>query len=66
MSGSDEYIKNDLDNDVRRILYLDTKLGGKGVISIIPSTIFDIYTRIEVLLGLKLSGHTDTITEGSF
>ena len=24
---------------------------------------FDIYTRLEILLGLKLSGHTDTITE---
>ena len=29
MSGSDRYIKNDLDNDVRRILNLDTKLKGK-------------------------------------
>ena len=32
---------------------------------IIPSNIIDIYTRLEVLLGLKLSGHTDTLTEAS-
>ena len=31
----------------------------------IPSNIFDIYNRLEVLLGLKLRGHTDTITEAS-
>ena len=30
---------------------------------IISSNINDIYTRLEVLLGLKLSGHTDTLTE---
>ena len=32
---------------------------------IIPSNIIDIYTGLEVLLGLKLSGHTDTLTEAS-
>ena len=32
---------------------------------IIPSNIFDIYTRLEVLLGKKLSVHTDTLTEAS-
>ena len=31
----------------------------------IPSNIIDIYTRLEILLGLKLSGHTDTPTEAS-
>ena len=40
-------------------------LQGEGVKIIIPSNIFDIYTRLEVLLGLKLSGHTDTSTEAS-
>ena len=40
-------------------------LQGEGVKIIIPSNIFDIYTRLEVLLGLKLSGHTDTLTEAS-
>ena len=67
-SGLDNYIKNNLDNDVARILNLDTKpeLKGKGVEKIIiPSNIIDIYTRLEVLLGLKLSGHTDTLTEAS-
>ena len=38
---------------------------GQGVKIIIPSNIIDIYTRLEILLGLKLSGHTDTLTEAS-
>ena len=41
------------------------KLQGEGVKIIIPSNIIDIYTRLEVLLGLKLSGHSDTLTEAS-
>ena len=41
-------------------------LQGRGIEKIIiPSNIMDIYTRLEVLLGLKLSGHTDTLTEAS-
>ena len=40
-------------------------LQGEGVKTIIPSNIIEIYTRLEVLLGLKLSGHTDTLTEAS-
>ena len=40
-------------------------LQGDGVKIIIPSNIIDIYTRLEKLLGLKLSGHTDTLTEAS-
>ena len=40
-------------------------LQGEGFKIIIPSTIIDIYTRLEILLGLKLSGHTDTLTEAS-
>ena len=40
-------------------------LQGEGVKIIKPSNIIDIYTRLEVLLGLKLSGHTDTLTEAS-
>ena len=40
-------------------------LEGEGVKIIIPSNIIEIYTRLEVLLGLKLSGHTDTLTEAS-
>ena len=65
-SARDKYTKIDLDNDVRRILNLDTKLIGKGIEKIIiPSNIIDIYTRLEILLGLELSGHTDTLTEAS-
>ena len=72
LSGRDRYIKNELNNDVIRSMNLDTKpktkpkLEGKGVEKIIiPSSIIDIYTRLEVLLGLKVSGHTDTLTEAS-
>ena len=38
---------------------------GQGVIIIIPSNIIDIYSRLEILLGLKISGHMDTLTEAS-
>ena len=66
LTGRDRYIKYDLDNDVSRILNLDTKLKGRGIKKItIPSNITDIHTRLEVVLGLKLSGHTDTLTEAS-
>ena len=66
MSGRDRHIKNDLDNDVLKTLNLDKKLRGKGVEKIIiPSNIIDIYTRLEALLGLKLSGLSDTLTEAS-
>ena len=37
----------------------------EGVKIIITSNIFDIYTRIEILLGLKISCHTFTLTEAS-
>ena len=40
-------------------------LQGEVLKIIIPSNIIDIYTRLEILLGLKLSGHTDTLTEAS-
>ena len=40
-------------------------LQGQGVKIIIPSNIIDIYTRLEILLGLKLSELTDTLTEAS-
>ena len=66
MSGRYRHIKNDLDNDVIKILNLDTKLKGRGIEKIIiPSNIIDIYARLVVLLGLKLSGHTDTLSEAS-
>ena len=66
MQGRDRYIRYDFDNDVIRIMGLNTKLKGKGIEKIIiPSNIIDIYTRLEILLGLKLSGHTNTLTEAS-
>ena len=40
-------------------------LQGEGVKTIIPSNITVIYAKIEILLGLKLSGPTDTLTEAS-
>ena len=41
-------------------------LQGKGIEKIIiPSNIIDIYSRLEILLSLKLSGHTGTLTEAS-
>ena len=40
-------------------------LQGEGVKIIIPSNILDIYTRLEILLGLKLSGHSDTLSESN-
>ena len=66
LTGRDRYIIFDLDNDVSRILNLDAKLKGRGNEKfILPSNIIDIYTRLEVLLGLNLSGHSDTPTEAS-
>ena len=40
-------------------------LEGQGLKIIIPSKLINIYTRLEVLLGLRISGHTDTLTEAS-
>ena len=37
----------------------------EGVKVIIPSNITDIYVRLETLLGLKLSGNSNTVTEAS-
>ena len=41
------------------------KLEGQGLKIIIPSNIIDIYTRLEILIGLKLAGHSDILTEAS-
>ena len=38
-------------------------LEGQGLKIFIPSIIIDIYTRFEILLGIKSSSHTDTLTE---
>ena len=44
---------------------MDTERDGRELKKIIPSNIIDIFTSLEILLGLKLSGHTDTLTEAS-
>ena len=70
LSGRVKNFKDDLDNEVIRIVNLDTKntkpesikLEGKRMKMFIPSNIIDIWTRLEALLGLKVSGHTDTLT----
>ena len=51
--------------EIQNRTFDEIDLEGQGVKIIIPSNIIDIYTRLEVLLGLKLSGHTDTLTEAS-
>ena len=37
----------------------------EGIPRIIPSNVIDAYTRLEISLGINLSGHTDTLTEAS-
>ena len=56
---------NQVDKNIFRKNFKDCNLEGQGVKIIIPSNIIDIYNRPEVLLGLKLSGHNDTLTEAS-
>ena len=49
-----------------KINFKKRNLNGQGIKKIIiPSNIIDIYTRLEVLFGLKVSGHTDNLTEAS-
>ena len=40
-------------------------LEGEEMKFIIPSNIIDIWPRVEMLVGLKLSGYTDTLTKAS-
>ena len=51
--------------DIQNKTFDEYDLGGQAVKIIIPSNMINIYTRLEILLGLKLSGHTDTLTEAS-
>ena len=50
-----------------KINFKKRNLEGQGLRINIPSNINDIYTRLDILLRLKLSGHTDTdtLTEAS-
>ena len=61
------YLVEDIQNRTFDEITLDSDsdLLGEGVKLIIPSNIIDIYSRLEVLFGLKLSGHTDSLTEAS-
>ena len=48
-----------------KTIFNKRNLQGEGVKIIIPSNIIDFYLRLEVLLGLKLSRHTDTLSKAS-
>ena len=57
-------------SEIQNMIFNENKddsdnLEREGLKIIIPSNMNDIYTRLEVLLGLKLLGHTDTLTEAS-
>ena len=65
-----KYVPKSGENESGRYRYSktnfkDRNLEGKRVKIIIPSNIIDLYTRLEISHGLKLSGHTDTLTEAS-
>ena len=72
-----EFKKHDLTKPVDKILNThlallvdegeedSNVLEGEGMKTIIPSNLIDNYTRLEVLVGLKLSSHIDTLTEVS-
>ena len=51
--------------EIQNKTFNEIHLEGQGDKIIIPPNIFDIYTRLKILLGLKLSGHSDTLTEAS-
>ena len=53
------------ENDLLMIKITINDFQGQWVKNFIPSNINDIYTRLQILLGLNLSGHTDTLTEAS-
>ena len=40
-------------------------LQGEGIKTIISFNMTNFYTRLEILLGVKLSGHSDVLTEAS-
>ena len=71
-SGRFKNSKRNLDKQINKILSRSFQSGtdsvdleGQEVKNIVPSNILDIYPRLDVLLGLKVSGHTNTLTEGS-
>ena len=56
-------IRNATLSTIENIEDVSDDLRGEGVKIIIPSIKVDIHTRSEILLGLQLSGHTNTLTE---
>ena len=66
-----EDLKKQVDESLNQPLALPTvenedksnDLQGHGMKTIIPANITDIWTRVETLLGLKLCGHADNLTE---
>ena len=56
-----KYCKSNFENRVKKSFLEDQRIEKV----ILPSNGIDIYTRLEILLGLNLSGHTDTLTEAS-
>ena len=55
----------------KRVEYIQNRtfdefeLEAEDIKIIIPSNINDIYTRLEISLGLRFAGHTGTLTEAS-
>ena len=72
-SGRYRYTNFKLDHHANKILNRSIQsksksgdLEGQGTETvIIPSDLIEIHTRLEVLFGLKLSGHFNTLTEAS-
>ena len=66
ISGRSNDIKRHLVSDVKTILTETAgEIEGQGMKIIINSNIIDIWTKLKVLLEVTLSGHSDTLTEGS-
>ena len=55
----------DVCEETQNKTFNEIDLEGQGVKFIIPTKLFDIYSRLEILLGLKASGHIDTLKEAS-
>ena len=56
---------NPVDRNNPKSNFNKRNLEGEGVKIIIPSNTIEICTRLEILLCLKLWGHTDTLAEAS-
>ena len=54
-----------LAQEIQNKTFYEIDLQGEGVKIIRPSNINDIYSRLEKLLGIKLSRYTDTLTEAN-